>query len=447
MFILRDLFHPLQAHFSETDLGRERASLLVYTLLAVIVPFTSSMSSNLWRALDILFGIEMKQKRFYTFMASSTLPWERLWSTLWGLIPSPTTDGRLLIALDDFINPKVGQHIFGCESIFDHAAKANQSRYPWAQNVVSIGLLKQVKGRWACLFLGFRFYLPRHTIVEQKDTAKINGQVTPFQSKLAQAAELLSAVAGHFALTPMLAVTDSWFGNQGLWKPVRQAVGERFHLLSRLRSNQVLYARPEVPSADTKTRGRHRKYGQRVGTVTERALGMRQQAERYQVKLYGKLREVLAAEETVMLKTLKCPVKVVWVFRQTQWVALFTTDLELSVTQIIEYYGARWKIESGFKELKQDIGSQKSQCRNAQAVINHLHFCMMATTITWIYADRIKTDPQRRHRVKGRTSFAFSDVRRLIAEASLSDDFDRVCHKPTNPIKNSLVAVLLRMVA
>jgi hypothetical protein len=46
-----------------------------------------------------------------------------------------------------------------------------------------------------------------------------------------------------------------------------------------------------------------------------------------------------------MLKTFKCPVRVVWVFRKMQWVAMFTTDLELSVTQIIEYYGARWKIE------------------------------------------------------------------------------------------------------
>lgn len=127
----------------------------------------------------------------------------------------------------------------------------------------------------------------------------------------------------------------------------------------------------------------------------------------FQVNLYGKVREVLAVEQTVILKTLKCPAKVVWVFRKTQWVALFTTDLDLSVTQIIEYYGARWKIESGFKELKQDIGSQKCQRRNAQAVINHLHFCMMATTVTWIYADRIKADPQRRHQVKGRTGFAF----------------------------------------
>nr|WP_230988125.1 transposase [Bathymodiolus japonicus methanotrophic gill symbiont] len=98
--------------------------------------------------------------------------------------------------------------------------------------------------------------------------------------------------------------------------------------------------------------------------------------------LYGKQREVRAYSRVVMLKTLKRPFQVVWVFRRTQWIALFTNDLSLSVTQIIEYYGARWKIESGFKELKQDIGSQKSQCRNAQAVTNHLNFCMMATTLT-----------------------------------------------------------------
>ncbi|TXL04156.1 transposase [Methylococcaceae bacterium CS3] len=121
--------------------------------------------------------------------------------------------------------------------------------------------------------------------------------------------------------------------------------------------------------------------------------------------------------------------------------------LNLSITQIIEYYGARWKIESGFKELKQDIGSQKSQCRNAQAVTNHLNFCMMATTLTWIYADRLKTNPERRHKVKGRTSFAFSDIRRIIAEAALDPDFERVCPKYSSSPVNSVVTVLLRMVA
>jgi len=63
------------------------------------------------------------------------------------------------------------------------------------------------------------------------------------------------------------------------------------------------------------------------------------------------------------------------------------------------------------------------------AVTNHLNFCMMATTLTWIYADCLKTNSERRHKVKGRTSFAFSDIRRIIAEAALDPDFERVCPK------------------
>jgi len=62
------------------------------------------------------------------------------------------------------------------------------------------------------------------------------------------------------------------------------------------------------------------------------------------------------------------PIQVVWVYRRTQWIALFTTDLSLSTVEIIEYYGARWKIEAGFKELKQDIGSAETQDRNPVAV-------------------------------------------------------------------------------
>ncbi len=62
-------------------------------------------------------------------------------------------------------------------------------------------------------------------------------------------------------------------------------------------------------------------------------------------------------------------------------------------------------IESSFKEIKQEIGSARSQARNAHAVIKHLNFCMMAATVTWIYADRIEVDLQRSHIVKGRTRF------------------------------------------
>ena len=57
MFILRDLLTPLQQQFSTTEQGQRRAVWFVYTLLAVVVPFTSSMTSNLLRALHTLFGL------------------------------------------------------------------------------------------------------------------------------------------------------------------------------------------------------------------------------------------------------------------------------------------------------------------------------------------------------------------------------------------------------
>ena len=73
--------------------------------------------------------------------SSNRLPWGNLWHTLGSMIADPLSDGRLLIALDDFINPKTGRKIFGCSHIFNHVAKANQSKYPpWAQNVVLVGL-------------------------------------------------------------------------------------------------------------------------------------------------------------------------------------------------------------------------------------------------------------------------------------------------------------------
>jgi len=444
MFILRDLLVSLQTPFSNTELGRERSHWFVFTLLVVIVPFTSSMTSNLLRALRTLFGLDLDRRRFYTFMASSTLPWDRLWSVVWGAIPNPLVDGRLLVALDDSINNKSGRKIFGGGFFHDHTAKLNQPSYPWSQNIVAIGLLKIVKGRWSCLPLAFRFYFMKKDIDANAPTAQKSGRTVVFQSKMAQAVEMLKAVAAQFADAPVLVVADSWFGNNGLWRPLSES-GFRFDLLSRLRANITLYELPplRLPGA----RGRTRKYGARLGSVSDRASAFREQACSYSIFLYGKKREVWAYDRVLMLKNLRCPVRVVWVFRKTRWVAFFTTDLTLGVEQIIEYYGARWKIESGFKEIKQEIGSARSQTRNAHAVINHLNFCMMATTITWIYADRITADPQRRHIVKGRTSFAFSDVRRLIANAALSEDFLRLWPAPLKSQNNSFVSLLLRMVA
>ena len=446
MFILRDLLPPLQQQFSNTPQGQKRAVWFVYTLMAVVIPFTSSMTSNLLRALQTLFGLQIRSQRFYTFMASSTLPWTALWKTLWDLIADPATEGRILVALDDSINPKSGRNIFACGHFHDHASNGSRSSYPWSQCIVVAGLLKSVKGRWACLPLDFRFYLMEKDIKAKMLNTKRRGKLLHFENKMEQAARMLKKISDHFKL-PVLAVTDSWFGNNGLWSRLEAGRQGHFHLLSRLRANITLHDLLRVNESTKPRRGRPRKYGHRLGSVDDCAVHYRHKANTHSVFLYGRQREVQAYTKVVMLKNLKCPARVVWVYRKTRYVALFTTDLTLSVKQIIEYYGARWKIESGFKEIKQEIGSARSQTRDAHAVTNHLNFCMMATTLTWVYADRLRKAPERKYKVRGRAGFAFGDVRRIISEAALDADFNLICPYPGQTAQNPFVKTLLRMVA
>jgi len=395
-------------------------------------------------------------------MASSTLPWERLWQTMWGMIVNPSTDGRVIVALDDTINPKTGKKIFACSNFHNHAANLGESLYPWSQCIVQLGLLQKVKDRWACLPLGFKFYFMQKDLVVANDdkldkinskqprvNAKVRGKLVKFATKLEQSSQLVRAVYSHFK-QPLLIVADSWFGNGSFWRLLDSGCSSKFNLLSRLRCNNNLYAElnpNDQLSAPKKKRGRPKKYGKFLGNVTDFATVCRDKACDYSIFLYGKKRKVLAYEQQVMLKTLKCKVRVVFVYRGNSFISLFTTDLSLSVERIIEYYGARWKIESGFKELKQEIGSARAQVRDAYAVSNHLQFCMMATTLSWIYASRTEHSLQRKHKVNNRSSFAFSDIRREIAKVVLSKDFHRLCTNDEQTLENSFAKRLLQLVA
>jgi len=444
MLILHDILGKLKDQFSGSRKADERGIWFVYTIVAIIIPFTSSKTSNILRCLNALFGFTgIVKKRFYTFMASPKIPWNRLWPTLWKMIPEPATDGRLLLALDDYINPKTGRKIYACDKLFDHAAKQNQTKYPWAQNVVAVGLLKIVKGRWACLPLSWRFYHMKKSI-ERINRTSIAAKIR-FETKLDQAVTMICDIASAFTPTRIVAVTDSWFGNNGLWKPLNDKLGPCFDMISRLRSNSNIFDMPDCRVE--KGRGRPAKYGKKSGTAKSLAAEFKNLATGYDVNLYGRIRTVVAYERLVMLKTIKRAVKVVWIYRQSQWVALFSTDTTLSVTQIIEYYGARWKIEAAFKELKRDIGSAETQARHPDAVTNHLHFCMMATSAAWIYASRMEKTPSRRHIVEGRNHFAFSDVRKSVAQAAADPNFGILFPVPRKSVLNTLVEVLLRMAA
>ncbi len=326
---LQQLLCAYKNDFSYSRKGAERGEWFIYTLFSIILPCASARTSLVLQTLNAVFGfITMTVRRYYTFMGSPKLPWDRLWKTTRTSIPDHRIDGRTLVAVDDSINPKNGKHIYACHSFFDHAAKQNQSKYPWAQNIVMAGLLTKIKGRWASLPLNFKFYQPEKEL-KNKDIQVGKEQVV-FKNKLDQAIEMLVEIHNDLK-GPILAVTDSWFGNNGLFGPARKIIGKEFNLLARLRCNINVNDLPQPPKQ--KKQGRSRKYGALLGNVSDLAALYRSQARSYMVDLYGHAREVNAYDQVVMLRNLKCQVRVVWVYRKTKWVALFSTDLTFPSTR------------------------------------------------------------------------------------------------------------------
>ena len=105
---------------------------------------------------------------------------------------------------------------------------------------------------------------------------QINGKAPFFQTKYAQAVEMLSKISTAFRDTPLLVVADSWFVNDGLFKPMCNTVGQHCHMLSRLRVNATLFALP--PEHQKHQLGRSDKYGDKMGNVSTLANAFHERA-------------------------------------------------------------------------------------------------------------------------------------------------------------------------
>jgi hypothetical protein len=155
MPILPALATQFQSVFPSSDHGRERARRFILTLQAILLPITASRTSNLLRTIGTLC---VRGARRGEALRLHGLGEAAVGAGPGGArraIPAPLADGRLLVALDDSIDPKTGTEVLACQRSFDHAAKTTQSCSPWAQTIVTVGLLKVIHGRWCCLPLAF----------------------------------------------------------------------------------------------------------------------------------------------------------------------------------------------------------------------------------------------------------------------------------------------------
>ena len=414
-------FQELLDNVAET-VPAYRRSIFKTIVFGMLVCNGSGKISAIFRHFAGVFtGTAITRKRFYTFINSDKIRWAAIWQRVADLLGSfVSVGGRLLIALDDTTYGKTGKKVSGCGVHHDHSAKQNASRWVYGHCRVLVGLLIKPHGRWACLPMGQENYVPAKE--NEEKPKKENWHKT----KNGIAARLVCFVVRLFGL-PVLVVCDSWFGNCKLLQELRKMLGENVHMLSRLRVSSALYDIAE--KKEKRGRGRPRKYGKRLPHVRDLADSMKADARTEKVFIYGRDRDCTYSELICMSKAWKCKVKIVFVYRGNGTVfPLITSDLTLTAVQMIEYYAARWKIESGFKELKHEVGALDSQCRNENAVENHFNLCCLSMTLGWIYALHRNEAPKRLHPNRRTGAFAFADVRRAIA-AELGNDpiFDKGC--------------------
>ncbi len=397
-----------------SEISQYRRTIFKTILLFLVIGKQRKRISSIFASFGIILKAEgISLKRLYCFLSSKKISWDHIWKKVFELIGSSLLiNGRLHLLADDTTYGKTGKHIAGCDIHFDHASKRNRSHWIFGHCRVVIGLQMFIHGRWACLPVAQGLYRRKSKNKPNQNDDTQQPEV-PFASKIKIAVRLINRIRTYI-VAPTLVISDSWFGVKPLIDGLQQnSIKGPVHILSRLRINASLYDYPEPKNS--KSRGRPRKYGAKLPPIPELAATLKAKSKQAVIFIYGKERNCCYSEILCLSRALRRKVKVVFIYSKNGRVfPLITTDLSLTAEQMIEYYSARWKIESGFKELKHELGALDNQARKRDSVENHFSLCCLAMTLTWIHAMKQDKAPPRYHPKPHCASYSFSDARKQI---------------------------------
>jgi len=208
-----------------------------------------------------------------------------------------------------------------------------------------------------------------------KNTPKAEVTLTPELSRIARMlAALLQLVAGLIPLRYL--VLDGHFGNHNALHLARQC---DLHLISKLRSDAALYFPYTGPYAG---RGPRRRYGRKVDYddlpmqyLKETTVEGHMQTCIYQMQL--------------LHKEFQQPLNVVIIAKtnlRTQaraHVVLFSSDLDLAYTPLVDYYSLRFQIEFNFRDAKQYWGLEDFMNITPTGVTNAANLSLFMVNVSY----------------------------------------------------------------
>src|SRR6266478_1210342 len=186
-------------------------------------------------------------------------------------------------------------------------------------------------------------------------------------------------------LKVMYFVFDGAFGHNDALQMVKQL---GLHLIAKLRHDAALYFSYESPYAG---RGKRKKYGKKLDYqhipndyVQEDFVDNDMRTRIYHLKLWHKKFSDLL-NIVVLVKT----------NLQTQAVAhvvLFSSDLDLSYAQLLDYYRLRFQIEFNFRDAKQYWGLEDCMAVKQTPVYNSANLAMFMVNVSHALIRSMSTD-------------------------------------------------------
>jgi hypothetical protein len=215
--------------------------------------------------------------------------------------------------------------------------------------------------------------------------------------------EQMKRIAGLLPSQVRYLAVDGYYTRQKFVAGVRALGLELIGKLRRDAAAWYLYDGPQKP------RGRRRQRGDKV---------VWSQLDLTRWKNHGKLDEETRLYSTVLYhRSLKRALKVALVRyskggKHTD-ALLYSTDLDLSATDILRYYKARFQIEFLFRDAKQGAGLSHCQARSVEALHFHWNAALCAVNLA--------KQPQSRQ--AARPTFSLASVKQRHANEHLLDLF------------------------
>jgi hypothetical protein len=181
-------------------------------------------------------------------------------------------------------------------------------------------------------------------------------------------------------------VLDGHFGNNNAVQMVLQSGG--LQLISKLRQDAALYFVYDGPQ---KQFGPRRRYGAK--------LNYQDIPEHYQVAAYQEEQvQTVNYQATMLHKSFAIPLNVVIVVKSNRQTGarahavLFSSDLALTYTKLIDYYSLRFQLEFNFRDAKQFWGLEDFMNVKPTAVTNAVNLSFLMVNLSHCLIQQMRQD-------------------------------------------------------